>query len=154
MSLEEEKRSLTAENHMFGVEMKNFFDNLQERRGIDKTILSHGWIIAYLNYETIEKELDVYQKDIEKKFHMPRSTATTILKKFEREDLIKRVSVETDARLKKIELTEKGVDFFHNTIVDFEKTEKQAKMGITEEEFDSFMETLRKMRNNFEKEEC
>ncbi len=139
---------------MFGVEMKKYFDNLQERRGIDKTILSHGWIIAYLNYETLDRKLDVYQKDIEKKFHMPRSTATTILKKFEREDLIKRVAVEADARLKKIELTEKGLDFYHNTIADFEKTEMQAKKGISEEEFNGFMETLRKMRNNFEKEEC
>ena len=151
--MHDDKPRLLAENHLLGVETRKYFEKLQEKRGIDRTVISHGWIIAYLYHVTTVEKKDIYQKDIEKQMHLPRSTATTILQKFEREDLIRRVFVEGDARLKKIELTPKGIAFYQDTITDFEETEAQARRGVTEEEYNQYMTILNKMRSNFEKEE-
>lgn len=152
--MHEDKPRLLAENHLLGVETRKYFEKLQEKRGIDRTVITHGWIIAYLYHVTTVEKKNVYQKDIEKSMRLPRSTATTILQKFEREDLIRRVFVEGDARLKKIELTEKGIAFYKDTITDFEETEAQARRGVTEEEYNQYMKILNKMRSNFDKEEC
>ena len=152
--MHDDKPRLLAENHLLGVETRKYFEKLQEKRGIDRTVISHGWIIAYLYHVTTVEKKDIYQKDIEKQMHLPRSTATTILQKFEREDLIRRVFVEGDARLKKIELTPKGIAFYQDTITDFEETEARARRGVTEEEYNQYMTILNKMRSNFEKEEC
>ena len=152
--MHDDKPRLLAENHLLGVETRKYFEKLQEKRGIDRTAISHGWIIAYLYHVTTVEKKDIYQKDIEKQMHLPRSTATTILQKFEREDLIRRVFVEDDARLKKIELTPKGIAFYQDTITDFEETEARARRGVTEEEYNQYMTILNKMRSNFEKEEC
>lgn len=150
----DDKPRLLAENHLFGVETRKYFEKLQEKRGLDKSVITHGWIIAYLYHMTIVEKQSVYQKDVEKTMHLPRSTATTILQKFEREGMVHRVAVEDDARLKRIELTPGGVEFYNNTITDFEETESQARRGVTDEEYQQFMTILDKMRSNFEKEEC
>ena len=152
--MHDDKPRLLADNHLFGVETRKYFEKLQEKRGLDKTVITHGWIIAYLYYMTITEKQSVYQKDVEKKMHLPRSTATTILQKFEREGMVRRVSVDGDARLKRIELTPGGVEFYNNTITDFEETEARARRGITDEEYEQFLKILDKMRSNFEKEEC
>ena len=66
----------------------------------------HGWAINYF-YEN--RDRDIFQKDFEEKFSIRRSTASNMLKLMEKDGYIKRVSVENDARLKKIVLTDKAV---------------------------------------------
>ena len=70
----------------------------------------HGWAIRYF-YENREK--DVFQRDFEERFSIRRSTATNMLKLMEKNGLISRQSVDYDARLKKIVLTEKAIKI-HN----------------------------------------
>ena len=74
--------------------------------GIDEVTLMHGWIIRYL-YTNRDK--DVFQKDMEQYFSIGRSTVTNIIQLMEKKGFIVRQSVEYDARLKKVVLTEKGV---------------------------------------------
>ena len=50
------------------------------KAGMDELTMMHGWIIGYL-YDNREKE--IYQKDLEKKFSISRSTVTNILKRME-----------------------------------------------------------------------
>ena len=80
--------------------------------GIDEITLSHGWIIRFL-YEN--RERDIYQKDIEKYFLVGRSTVTNSIQLMEKKGLVRREFVECDARLKKVLLTEKGIQS-HETI--------------------------------------
>ncbi|MDD6728940.1 MAG: MarR family transcriptional regulator [Eubacteriales bacterium] len=69
----------------------------------DNLSSEYGFIIAYL----CENEgKNIYQRDVEKAFKMSRSTVSTILKELEREGLVERKSVITDARLKKVVATE------------------------------------------------
>lgn len=56
------------------------------KSGVDKITVMHGWIINYLN-ENAEK--DIFQKDIESKFSISRSTVTNILKLMEKKDILR-----------------------------------------------------------------
>lgn len=51
---------------------------------------------------------DTYQKDIEENFNIRRPTATNILKTMEKTDLLSRVPVKNDSRLKTIVLSDKS----------------------------------------------
>lgn len=96
------------------------------------------------------KEQNVFQKDIEKEFNIRRSTATIMMQGLEQKGYIRRSPVEYDARLKKIELTEKAkkqqkmlrheIDLFH------EKLEKD----LTREEREQFFTLLDKIKKNLE----
>ena len=68
--------------------------------------MMHGWIIRYL-YEN--REQDIFQKDIEQRFAVGRSTVTNLIQLMEKKGFVKRESVKQDARLKKVILTEKGI---------------------------------------------
>lgn len=67
---------------------------------------------------------DVFQKDLEAEFNIRRSTATNILKIMEKKELIKRESVESDSRLKKIIVLDKALRLQGN-IDDFIKENDQ-----------------------------
>ena len=69
----------------------------------------NGWAIHYF-YDNREKE--IFQRDFEQRFSIRRSTASNILKTMEQNGFIQRVSVESDARLKRIILTEKALNNF------------------------------------------
>lgn len=106
-----------------------------------------GWIIDYINRN---KDKDIFQKDIEEEFSIRRSTATIILKSMEKNNLITRNSVNYDARLRKIELTEKAIDInknFRNIIDEFEEKIIQ---GLSKEELDTFFDILEKIKMNLE----
>ena len=117
------------------------FDKLEHLTG------THGWIIKYL-YE--HREEDVYQRDIENNFSIRRSTVTGILQLMEKNGLIIRESVENDARLKKLRLTEKAIDLHYMIEESIAETEKKICEGITEEEKEIFFRITEKIRNNLD----
>lgn len=59
----------------------------------------HSMILAYLHRN---EGHDIYQKDIESRFDITRSTVTSILKLMEHKGYIRREGVAHDARLKKL----------------------------------------------------
>ena len=62
--------------------------NLQARvkaAGIDEVTLMHGWIIRYLY---MNRERDVFQRDIEQYFSIGRSTVTNIIQLMEKKGFI------------------------------------------------------------------
>ena len=71
----------------------------------DRATLMHTWIIGFIQ-EREEKNIDTFQKDIEKEFSINRSTTSEMIKLMCKKGMIKRVAVSHDARLKKIVLTE------------------------------------------------
>lgn len=107
----------------------------------------HGWAIGYF-YDNSHK--DIFQRDFENHFSIRRSTATKILQLMEKNGLINRVSVENDARLKKIVLTEKAVEIHKRITADIEKREKRLKNGISKEELDTFFKVANQIRTNLE----
>ncbi len=56
--------------------------------------MMHGWIIRYL-YEN--REQDIFQKDIEQRFAVGRSTVTNLIQLMEKKGFVKRESGKQDA---------------------------------------------------------
>ena len=82
-----------------------------------------GRILGFIFHKSDKK--DIFQRDIEEELDIRRSSVTSVLQLMERNGCIKRVSVSEDARLKKIILTEKGLETQRNIydfIIEFEKS--------------------------------
>lgn len=113
------------------------------KNGIDKLTIMHGWIIAYL-YNNQDK--DIFQKNLEREFSISRSSVTNILQLMEKKGYIKRVSVENDARLKKIVLTDEG----KSTKSSIDKTiisiEHEIDSVFSPEEKQTFLFLIRKLK--------
>lgn len=107
----------------------------------------HGWAIGYL-YENSDRE--IFQKDFETHFSIRRSTATKMLQLMEKNGLVIRVPVETDARMKKIVLTEKAIDIHKKIIKDIKDREKRLTKGVTKEELDIFFSVTNRIKANLE----
>lgn len=109
----------------------------------------HGWVLGYL-YEKELMGIEVYQKNLEKEFGIRRSTVTEMLKLMEKNGLIKRESVQSDARLKRIVLTHKGKETHLLVVRDIESMEKAATEGLSQSEIDSFFAIIAKIKGNIE----
>lgn len=91
---------------------------------------------------------DIFQKDIETHFNIRRSTATGILQLMEQSNLITRESVDSDARLKRIVLTEYGIQMNKKATDRIFKVEHQLKKNLTQEEVETLFELLDKILEN------
>lgn len=107
----------------------------------------HGWAITYF-YENRDK--DIFQKDFENKFSIRRSTASNMLKLMEKNGLIKREAVDSDARLKKISLTEKAIKIHKCVMAEIDKRELRLRKGLTPEEISAFNSIMKKLMANLE----
>lgn len=118
------------------------------RNDVCVTQLQH-WIIRYLD---ANPDKDIYQKDLEEVFKTSRATISNTLQVMERNDLIIRTSVEQDARLKRLTLTEKARAFRRKVGENVESMEALMRKGMTPEEEEIFVRLLHKVRENLEEE--
>ena len=79
-------------------------------------------------------EEEIYQRDIEAEFAISRATASNMLSVMERKGLIKRESVEHDARLKKIVLTDQAMQMHRQIHQDIIETERLLTKGLSEDD--------------------
>jgi len=103
------------------------------------------WIIRFLADHEGE---DIYQKDLEKKFHIGKSTLTAMLDVMEKNDLVMRTPSTKDARCKKLTLTRRALGIHEEVRKDIEQFEAQMREGIDEEELEIFFKVLNKMIEN------
>ncbi|MGB7366434.1 MarR family winged helix-turn-helix transcriptional regulator [Carnobacterium jeotgali] len=109
----------------------------------------HGMIIGFLN---TSKHKDVFQKDIEKAFSMRRSTTSKMLKNMEEKGLIERISSEQDARMKKLQLSEKGQSLVEEVSREYQRIENLLTEGLSEKELEQFFTVIYKMQQNMLKD--
>ena len=112
--------------------------------GVEAVTPMHGWIMEYL-YRNSHRDTPVFQRDIEREFSITRSTVTNILQLMERKGYIARRSVEQDARLKQLVLTEKGRQFHENTMLALHQTDEYVAGLLTEEENTELLRLLNKL---------
>lgn len=103
---------------------------------------------ATLHYLHVHQNEDVFQKDLEAAFSISGATATNILKVMEKDGLISREPVPTDARLKKIVMTEKGSAFDDVARKNVLHLEEGMEKGFSEEELTRFREYLDRLAQN------
>lgn len=131
--------------HKVDIGVKKILEARLKAAGYDEATVMHGWILKYL-YDNGSKE--IYQKDIEKQFGIGRSTVTTIIQLMEKQDLIRREAVESDARLKKVILTEKGKEYHDLVGATINDINRKVMQGISEEEKQFFLGTFEKIEEN------
>ena len=144
-------------NLKIGVEIRRL-DNTVHRAityyakmaGMDEVTLMHGWIVRYLSEN---KDRDVFQKNIEQKFSIGRSTVTSLIQLMEKKGYIARESVEYDARLKKVVLTDKGRQTHDKMECLVEEFEQKLVENISDEEMEVFLKVMNKIKENVQKGE-
>ena len=122
-------------------------DMLFEEHNISKM---QSWIIHYL-YRHREEE--VFQKDIESHFQIAGSTVTGILKELEREGYVTRCGVPSDARLKRLALTEQGTAIQMEVFRILDENEREIRRDIPEEDLETFFRVAESMKKNISRTE-
>ena len=141
----QESRPIGFEIHRLSNMIKREINSRPVMRDAVSLTGMHGWIIGYLYRHRDE---DVFQRDLESQFRIRRSTATGILQLMEKNGLIRRLPVPSDARLKKLVLTDKAISLQKGIITELDAVDNMLKSGIGEEELASFFATLDKILAN------
>ena len=92
----------------------------------------------------------VFQRDVENAFDLSRSTATGILQLMEKNGLILRENMASDARLKSLIPTEKAVRLDAQIGEYLQQTEQRLTQGVPEEQLLLFLETAARMSANLD----
>ena len=100
-----------------------------------ETTRTQGWVIGFI---ADNADRDIFQRDIEAKFGIRRSTATGILQLMEKNGLLTREAVGYDARLKKLTLTPKALDIHNAVRSTIMRNEEEMLACLTPEEQDEF----------------
>lgn len=104
--------------------------------------------LAAVGFLLYQQGQDVYQRDLESFFKLRRSTVSSVLNTLEKKDILRRVSVPHDARLKKLELTQKGWDLGKQVQSCFLYLNDLLIQGLSPEEQSVFAQILKKVECN------
>lgn len=101
-------------------------------------------LIGYIHMEE-EKGRDVFQRDIEEVLRIKRSSVTSLLQTMEKKGLLIRESVQGDARIKKLVLTDeaRALHGFSQGVLD--NIEHEIRILFSEEEFRNFLDYMNRI---------
>lgn len=116
---------------------------------LDRLTGLNGWVIGFIAHS----DGPVYQRDLEKRFSVRGSTMSNIISLMEKKGLITRVAASDDARLKRIELTDRALELHREIETDLSKINSKIVEGITPRELELFFSVIEKMEQNLEREE-
>lgn len=106
---------------------------------------NQSWVLDYL---TLHQEQDIMQRDIEKKFSIRRSTASHMLQLMEKNGYIRRISSPDDARMKKLIITEKGIEAQKRMKDRLYRFEEIFQSGLSSEDLQYLKQLLYKLECN------
>ena len=107
--------------------------------------------IRIMRYLFLNKDKEIYQKDIEKNFVVRRSTASGIIDTMEKNGMLERMDSDLDLRSKRIVLTDKYInkmDLLEDLI---NKFQDDLLSGISDSELNTFFSVIDKMKDNLGK---
>lgn len=107
-----------------------------------------GRIINFVYRESPKR--DIFQKDIEEKFNIRGSSVSSVLNLMESHDILKRISVAEDGRLKKIVLMDKGNELYENVYIMLSDMENLLSGALTEDEQNVLLILLDKLSNTID----
>ena len=104
--------------------------------------------IRIMRYLFINRDKEIYQKDIEKNFVVRRSTASGIIDTMEKNGMLTRVNSDLDLRSKRIVLTDKYISKMDLLETLINKFQDELLDGITDSELNTFFSVVDKMKEN------
>lgn len=145
----DKKEQMCCEFAALGNVLRRYFDTSAGMKYAEKYTGRNYWVLAYLFHNM---DHDVFQKDLEAEFSVRRSTISKTLKLMEAKELIKRESVDYDARLKKLVLTPKAHELNKIVAADMKKLGDKFTENLTDDEIRQFSDILKKIQQNFSEE--
>lgn len=140
--------------HYIGREIKMTQNLIQRLMDTTTRLNSQGGVSFSVKqicgYLYCNSDKPIYQKDLEKVFSLRRSSASAQLKKMEEKGLITREGNLEDKRLKEIKLTPLAEKEVEKTIEEIKNIEAVISGGITEDEAEALLKTLKKIRLSIE----
>lgn len=106
-----------------------------------------GYVLGFLYNHRNE---DIFQKDIEEEMGIRKSSVTSLINTLEKNGLIKREQTKSDARFKKVVLTQKGVLVHEEVINELNRVENVLSDGLSEEDVEKFFELMGKIKVNID----
>jgi len=110
----------------------------------DTISMKQGWLVGYF----IRQTEPIFQKDLEKAFHFPKSTLADIIQALERDGLIEKAPVDGDGRKKQIVVTPKGYKFNEVAESKIIEVEDYITKDISDEDIETVIRVLDTMRQN------
>ena len=117
------------------------------KAGFDEVAITHGWILGYL-YD--HRDEVIYQRDLEERFGLARSSVANIVKLMEQRGYITRETEASDARYKKVKLTAKGEELQLDTVRLLDSFNEHIEQGITPQERECFNSVMSKLKDNIQ----
>ena len=133
--------AVKALSHAF----RRHFSEAIRSSGMEDLSAMQGHVIGYLYHC---RDRDVYQRDLEETFNITRSSVTGIVKLMEEKGYLSRQSVLGDARLKKLTLTPKGLEYQQRAMAAIDQVEAAALQGLTQTEIETFLSLCTRIRTN------
>lgn len=124
-------------------------DNTLPLQQVNNITGSNGWILQFLAEHEGE---NVFQRDLQNSFSVTRSTISKVVKLMESKGLIRRESVFSDARLKKLVLTDRGRKIHQLASAGNNELETRMTRGFSQEEMETLMSLLVRISKNLEDE--
>ncbi len=116
------------------------------RAQLDSLTGLHGWVIGFI----ARQDGPVFQRDLEERFSVRRSTMSNILSLMEKNGLITRKQSNKDGRTKQITLTPRAVALDRFVRQDIDRLDAAITKGISAEELSAFFTTIEKIKTNLE----
>lgn len=142
-----EDRRIGSHLKALGNIMKRYFDHASTIKYAKSLTGENTFIIRYLAEHEDEP---IFQKDIEKRFSITRSTTSKVLSLMEEKHLVKRLPVEGDKRLRRIVLTDEARKLNAKITEEIDAFEATMKKGFTEEEVEQFLAYVERIKHNLE----
>ncbi len=134
---EPKEKRIGMEIRSLGNLTMRLMDKKSHKEKIDDATGTNGWILCFLS-EAEEEGRDIFQRDIEKKFCVTRSTVSKVLTLMEQKGMIERLNVHGDARLRKIVMTEKARELNKLMREDVIMLENVLQKNLTPDEINTF----------------
>lgn len=134
-------RQIGHVSHLFHRNIDNVI--VAESRDGDGILTGRNfWVLRYLLEHPNE---DVFQRDLEAAFKVRRSTVSRMVELMEQKDLIRRESVNGDARLKRLSLTTRSKDVLKAVSNGVDRMNREVRAEFTAEEYDTLTTLLAKL---------
>lgn len=104
-----------------------------------------GMQMSVIDFLGRQGAVDTYQLDVEREFHVQRSTASVMIKRMVERDLVSRVVASGDSHKRQLRLTAKGQQLVPIVTTYLEEQDSKMVAGMTANEATAFRHALQKV---------
>lgn len=141
------ERAIGAELRRLSNLSCRYFEQQSNKKRVEAITGTNGWIIGFIAHQE-EKGQEVYQRDLETRFGITRSTASKVVNLMVQKGLIQQESVPGDKRLKRLVLTERALEIKQMMDEDHRRFESTLRKGFSEDEVEQLFYLLGKLKQN------